>query len=214
MTIEHKNIADAVAGIHKPAGFTAAANETVVTKDGAGAIEWLGGANDSVLTLNSSGALVFEDKSAITGDLPHGHSYISTPAATTVTTGATYYQVAGTWTNTEANSITWDTDHFVITVAGAYLVHLVGSALMTATSILSLDMNMESTIATGSVQGFVPLRAQAQVGATLIAPIGCTFYLDDLEVDDLITPMVTHETGNDGDAVTAQVQMFIGLVHS
>lgn len=185
MTIEHVDCPEA--DIHNPKGFSTASNDTILTK-------------------NTSGTLTWEAKTALTGDLPHGMSYISASAANTIAVATEYEQVAGTWTNEEASDITWSTNHFIISTAGDYIVYLTGNFTAAAAQLVSIDINREATIANGNEQGFSAYSGQGQVGATLTLPIGAVFYLEDLVVGDKITPMITTD---DGANVTVNSCQFI-----
>lgn len=194
--IDHKDIDDAATTCHTPQGFSDASNDTLLTKDTAGNLVW-------------EAASSFAQRSG--DDRPHGMSYISAAAANAVAVATEYEQVAGTWTNVEADDVTWDTDHFVITTAGAYLIYLTGGmTIATNADVVSIDINRESTIANGNEQGFSPWVAKADANAAQF-PVGGTWYMDDLEVGDKITPMITTDTG--GSVTVDYCQMTLIYLH-
>jgi len=191
---EHKDLLNDSAHCHYPRDFSTAGSNTILTK-------------------NSSDQLVWEAKADLSADIPHGMSYISASAGTTITTGGTYYQADGTWTNVEAENITWDTDHFSITLAGDYWVTINGTmACDTLNDIAYFDINVGTSIADGQEQGLSYLAANTHA-ANMRFPIGGIWYLHQIAANTLICPMLT--ATNDGSVVTLHTLMMgILYVHS
>ena len=188
---EHKDLLDTTAHCHTPQQFAAASNDTVMTK-------------------NSSGALVWLAKSAIGGDLPHAHAYISTPAATSISVAGTYQAAAGTWTSTEADEITFAAGVWTIDSGqdGAYLLHITGNwQCDNLNDIIGLDIAINDT-----VQGYGLLRTKC-LDAGDPESFSGSFYLEGLSAADTVKVFVTDETDTNSVTIT-NASVLLQLIHT
>jgi len=188
MSTEHKDILSTAAQCHEPQGFDAASNDTVLTKSGAGAIEW-------------------ELKSALAGDTPHGHAYISTPAATTIGVADTYVKIGGVWTGADSDNISFSAGTWTITVAGSYVIHVHGSGTTTNGDTLGLDIAVNDT-----AQGFAPSLSKMNSLNDVQSTQG-SFYLSSLSVDDTVDVYVTNVDDSD-DVTFSTLSAVIHILHS
>jgi len=192
MTVEHDSISNTE--VHSPKGFDAASNDSVLTKDSAGAVEWV-----------PKGTLI-ESVSA-TGDLTIGHT-VNNATATTATALDTYYPLAGTWTehHTDNMSTVAATGRFIIDTNfdGDYSIEAIISMIASRGS----DVVCFSFIKNGSyVAGTPRIRRKIGTGADVGAlSVATTFH--GLVATDYIQCAVQLITGDGantaGDTVTIE----------
>jgi hypothetical protein len=126
---EHVNLTDP--HLHEPKGASGAAVNTVYVSDGLGSGDWVKVSDVSLEGVSSAGLtgqLLISDGTGGFDFLQnenevYAEAYVAANAtATTIGAGNTYQVVGGppTWVVGHLDHVTWDTNHFVISVAGDY----------------------------------------------------------------------------------------------
>lgn len=99
---EHKDLLDTSLHCHNPQGFTAASNDTVLSKGSGGSLAWVG-------------------KNTLIGTTDYGEMYMTSTQSITMTVVDTYYQ-AITFTEGNTNNMTFADSELKIVTAGDYFL--------------------------------------------------------------------------------------------
>lgn len=151
------------------------------------------------------GTVLFDNDTMLpTGTTPHGACYISTPAATTVTTAGTFYLLQGTTTAIDTTLFTHSSPGR-LTYTGTVTKTFFVTAMLSVTSsvnnlIIKIRIAKNGTTIAGSEQQYF------KTTSTDVKPVS-TQYVVTLATNDYVELYVTSDVN--GSTETAQTGVFI-----
>ena len=197
---EHKDLLDTSAHCHTPQGFAAASNDTALTK-------------------NSSGSLVWQAKSGLVEDviayaaLSLGHT-TNNATPTTMLDEDTYYIIAGTWTEAHADNLTTTAADGRITIpsgfAGDYLFRADLSMISSrSTAVVCFSFMKNGAYVAGTPRIRRKIGTGSDVGACSVSAILTLAATDYVQV---AFQGITGEGWTDNDTVTVENAHFTATV--